>query len=118
ELPVFDALSSGWSGRKDLSAELAGGEVTNAGRIESADAVMLGGRAVNLGEIEIDDGSLLMVGADAVYLTRFDDPVLIQLPRGGVGAAGAPGPGAGGSEEPARYAVENQGRIDAGRGHV
>ncbi|MEZ4278805.1 MAG: hypothetical protein R3F21_04200 [Myxococcota bacterium] len=108
ELGDFDALSSGWSGRKDLFAELAGGDVTNTGRIDSADAVMLGGRVMNLGEIEIEDGSLLMVGADAVYLSRFDDPVLIQLPRGGVGAAG----------EPARYAIENHGRIDAGRGHV
>ena len=126
ELGDFDALSSGWSGHKDLFAELAGGDVTNAGRIESADAVMLGGHVVNLGEIEIDDGSLLMVGADAVYLTRFDDPVLIRLPRGGVGAAGDPGAssegsandGAGEGSGPARYAVENHGRIDAGRGHV
>ncbi len=117
ELGGWGRLASGWDGRTDFTARLAGGEVTNAGRIASADAVMLGGRTLNLGEIEIEDGSLLMVGADAVYLSRFDDPVLIQLPRGGVGAgagAGAGEPGAGS----ARYAVENHGRIDAGRGHV
>jgi hypothetical protein len=113
ELGGFDRLEAGWDGRKDLAAELAGGDVTNAGRIASADAVMLGGRTVNLGEIEIEDGSLLMVGADAVYLTRFDNPVLIRLPRGAVGAAAGSDAG-----DPARYAVENHGRIDAGRGHV
>jgi filamentous hemagglutinin family protein len=113
ELGGFDQLASGWDGRKDLAADLAGGDVTNAGRIASADAVMLGGRTVNLGEIEIEDGSLLMVGADAVYLSRFDNPVLIRLPRGAVGAATG-----GDAGDPARYAVENHGRIDAGRGHV
>ncbi|MFO0689025.1 MAG: hypothetical protein U0900_09970 [Myxococcota bacterium] len=114
ELGDLDALRTGLAGGAGLRADLSGGEVVNAGRIEAANAAMAGGRVVNLGEIEIEDGSLLMVGADAVYLRKFDDPVLIRLPRGSVGTADA-GTGSG---EPARYAVENQGRIDAGRGHV
>lgn len=108
ELPDFDAFSSGFAGSKDFRIDLTGGDVTNAGSIASSDAAFFGGRVVNLGEIEIEDGSLLMVGADAVWVTRFDNPVLIRLPRGSVGAAdGSP-----------RYAVENHGQIDAGQGHV
>ena len=46
ELGDFDLLSSGYDGRKDLRADLTGGDVTNAGQIQSSDAVMLGGRVV------------------------------------------------------------------------
>ena len=116
----FDVLSAGFGGRKDFRVDLAGGDVRNAGAISSSDAALLGGHVVNLGEIEIEDGSLLMVGADAVYVTRFDNPVLIRLPRGSVGAGTgtAPAAGAEGDDASPRYAIENHGQIDAGRGHV
>lgn len=125
ELGDLDVLHAGFAGTKDLAAELAGGEVENAGRIRSADAALLGSRVVNLGEIHVDDGSLLMVGGDAVWVSRFDDPVLVRLPRGGVGAGGDTGGASDGSTgtdastpSPARYAIENRGTLDAGRGHV
>ncbi|MEZ4333986.1 MAG: hypothetical protein R3F35_19710 [Myxococcota bacterium] len=115
ELPELDVLSAGFAGDEGLAAQLSGGEVENAGRIRSADAALMGGHVLNLGEIHVDDGSLLMVGADAVYVTRFDDPVVVRLPRGSVGTGGDGMEPASGS---ARYAIENQGTIDAGRGHV
>ncbi len=116
----FDVLSAGFGGLKDFRVDLAGGDVSNTGTISSSDAALLGGRVVNLGEIEIEDGSLLMVAADAVYVTRFDNPVLIRLPRGSVGAGTdtAPATGAEDNDASPRYAIENHGQIDAGRGHV
>ena len=64
----------------------------------------------NYGEIEIADGSLMMIGADAVYVSQFDNPVLIRLPH-------ATGRESTNPEDP-EYRVENHGQIDAGLGHV
>ena len=116
----FDVLSASFGGTKNFRADLTGGDVTNAGSISSSDAAFFGGHVLNLGEIEIEDGSLLMVGADAVWVTRFDYPVLIRLPRGGVGAGLGTDSAtdAEGEDGSPRYAIENHGQIDAGQGHV
>lgn len=114
-LPGWDALTADLEvSRAFFAALLAEGRVENTGSLRAAEAALLGGRVAHSGEIEIDDGSLLMVGADAVYLTEFGNPVLIRLPRESGTASGSVGQTDGGAE----YAIESHGRIDAGLGHV
>ncbi len=114
-LPEWSALTDDLEVSRAYFAALLGeGHVENSGVLRASNAALMGGRVVNFGEIVIDDGSLLMAGADAVYLTRFDDPVLIQIPNRGAGGSGA----SSGAGSETQYAVENHGRIDAGVGHV
>ena len=94
----------------DFVALLGEGRVLNAGELQAGHATLLARHVANQGTIDIEDGTLMMLGADAVYLRRFDDPVLIRLPHATEGPAN-------GVEDP-NYAVENEGRIDAGTGHV
>ena len=94
----------------DLVADLANGRVENNGVIAARDAALVGSRVANHGEIEIADGTLLMIADDAIQFRRFDDPVSIHVPR--VDTAG------GSTGEDSAYAIENDGRIDAGLGHV
>ena len=93
-----------------LAADLAGGLVENNGVIAAPDAALVSSRVANHGEIEIADGTLLMVAADAIQFRRFDDPVSIHVPRIDAATESA-------SDDPT-YAIENEGRIDAGLGHV
>jgi len=114
-LPEWDALTDDLAvSRAYFAALLSEGRVENSGVLRASNAALVGDRVVNLGEIVIADGSLLMVGADAIYLTEFDNPVLIQIPTRGAGSSGA----GGGGDGEVQYAVENHGRIDAGVGHV
>jgi len=114
-LPEWSALTDDLQvSRAYFAALLSQGRVENSGVLRASNAALIGDRVVNFGEIVIDDGSLLMAGADAIYLREFDDPVLIQIPNRGAGGPGA-ADGAGGET---RYAVENHGRINAGVGHV
>ena len=106
--PNWDAITESISEQGDFFGLLGEASVENDGRLDARDAALVGGRVVNRGEIEIDDGSLLMVGADAVYLSRFDDPVYFRLPHRSDAS----------DASQTRYAVENHGRIDAGQGHV
>jgi filamentous hemagglutinin family protein len=114
-LPEWSALTDDFQiSRAYFAALLSEGRVENSGTLRASNAALLGDRVVNFGEIVIDDGSLLMAGADAIYLTKFDDPVLIQIPNRGSGGSGT----GSGSNGDIQYAVENHGRIDAGVGHV
>ncbi len=98
----------------DFVAVMSSGAVENQGLISAVNASLLGGRVENQGSIEIADGSLMMIGADAVYVTQLDNPVLVRLPHGSLSATGASEAAPG----PPEYRVENTGRIDAGLGHV
>lgn len=114
-LPEWSALTDDLHvSRAYFAALLSEGRVENSGTLRASNAALLGDRVLNFGEIVVADGSLLMVGADAVYLTEFDNPVLIQIPTRGADGSGAGGGGDGAVE----YAIENHGRIDAGLGHV
>ncbi|MBJ21412.1 MAG: hypothetical protein CL933_18550 [Deltaproteobacteria bacterium] len=86
------------------------GTVDNDGRLESQNAALLGSRVANHGEIEIADGSLMMIGADAIYVSQFDNPVLFRLPHATAQARAD-------SDDP-EYRVANHGQINAGLGHV
>ena len=113
-LDDWDALTSDFLAAKDFFGLLKGGTVENRGSIAAPNAALFGGRVVNFGEIEIADGSLLMLGADAVWVTEFDNPVLIKLPNLDQNDEGT----SGGTSQEVQYAIENHGRIDAGLGHV
>lgn len=114
-LPEWDALTDDLAvSRAYFAALLSEGRVENSGTLRASNAALVGDRVVNFGEIVIADGSLLMAGADAIYLTEFDNPVLIQIPTRGAGGSGT----GGGGDGETQYAVENHGRIDAGVGHV
>lgn len=104
----------------DYVAVMGSGEVENAGLIAALNASLLGGRVENQGRIEIADGSLMMLGADAVYVSQFDNPVLIRLPHATASndAANDDGEVQNASLDTASFRVENQGQIDAGLGHV
>ncbi len=91
--------------------DLSGGRITNEGVIRAGDATLLGARIANYGEIEVADGSLLMAGAEDVWIRRFDDPISIRLPKPSLDRSAA------GPAETV-YAIENDGRIEAGLGHV
>jgi filamentous hemagglutinin family protein len=112
----WDVLTRELLGEQDFFGLLGrGGEIRNHGRLGARDAILMGGRIVNYGEIEIADGSLMMLAADAIYLSEFNDPVLIRLPNDvGTEAVSAPAEGAGEGS----YAIENHGRIEAGLGHA
>ncbi len=109
-----ESVVAGLLDAKPFYARMRGGEVTNTGAIESASARLLGGRVLNQGAIEVADGTLMMLGADAVYLRAFDDPVLVRLPHRAPVETDAPGE----TESNTRARVENHGRLDAGAGHV
>ena len=98
----------------DFVALMSSGEVENRGLISALNASLFGGRVDNQGSIEIADGSLMMIGADAVYVSQLDNPVLVRLPHGSASTAGP----ADATPGPPEYRVENSGRIDAGLGHV
>jgi filamentous hemagglutinin family protein len=112
----WDVLTRELLGEQDFFGLLGrGGEIRNHGRLGAREAILMGGRIVNYGEIEIADGSLMMLAADAIYLSEFNDPVLIRLPNDvGTEAVSAPAEGAGEGS----YAIENHGRIEAGLGHA
>ena len=111
-------LFSDFLAPKNFEAILSSGSVENRGRLSAPDAVLAGGRVANYGEIEIADGSLLMMAADAVYVTTFDNPVLTKLPFPDAAPdADVSGQAASGSGD-AEYAIENQGQIDARLGNV
>ncbi|MFK7896498.1 MAG: hypothetical protein AB8G23_11715 [Myxococcota bacterium] len=110
----WDSLTEDFLGQKNLFGLLGEGTITNSGQIESQNAALLAGRVVNQGEIEVQDGTLLVVGADAVYVSQFDNPVLIRLPhRNSEQDQDAAEEG----QEP-EYAIENHGTMKAGLGHV
>ncbi len=93
-----------------FSALLGQSVVLNAGRIAAQEATLAGRRVINQGHIRIEDGTLLMAAGDAVHLKRLDDPVLVRLPQAApLESARGRGPD---------YAIDQQGTIDAGRGHV
>ena len=94
----------------DFVAVMGLGTVENQGRIAAPDVSLLGGQVANHGEINIADGSLMMIGADAVYVSQFNNPVLIRLPHATSREIANP-------DDP-DYRVENHGQIDAGLGHV
>ncbi|MAG31092.1 MAG: hypothetical protein CL908_09410 [Deltaproteobacteria bacterium] len=112
--PDWDSITGDFLANKQFFGILGDGRVDNAGRIDAPNAALISGHVENLGEIEIADGSLLMVGADAVYLSRFDDPVFVRLPYRVINAGAATDDGT----RAAEYAIENHGTIDAGIGHV
>ena len=113
-LQDWEALTSDFLAPKNFFGLLADGTVENHGSIEARNAALFGGRVVNFGEIEIDDGSLLMVGADAIWVTEFDNPVLIKIPNIEQYADQTSND----EGQDIEYAIENHGRIDAGLGHV
>ena len=95
-------------------AILGSGRVENHGSLFAPDVGLVGRRVANYGEIEVADGTLMMLGADAVYVSEFDNPVLVRLPHDSAEDARPEGSS---SDEP-EYAVENHGQIRAGLGHV
>lgn len=119
-LDPAEALTRSLLSGSGFVARLGEGTVTNTGRLTAPEARLVGRRVANHGEIRIDDGALLMLGADAVYLRAIDDPVIVRLPHG-AGASQESGSAASQESQAGAgvgYAVENTGRIDAGRGHV
>jgi filamentous hemagglutinin family protein len=110
----WDAITADFLAPQNFYGLLGGGKVENQGTIRARNAALLAGRIVNTGEIEITDGTLLMAAADAVWVTQFDNPVLVRIPHTESNASPA---------EPAEnsevgYAIENHGLLDAGLGHV
>lgn len=89
------------------------GRVHNAatGVLDARDATLLGRRIANDGHIEIADGTLVAATGDLIQLRRFDDPVVVSLPRPHAA------PPANHVEAP-EYAIEQRGTIDAGAGRV
>ncbi len=110
----WDAITADFLAPKNFFGFLGSGSFENNGSIHASDAALFAGRVANQGEIVVDDGTLLMMAADAVWVTEFDNPVLFKVPfassEAGAGEAAASGP--------VRYAIENRGRIDAGLGNV
>jgi filamentous hemagglutinin family protein len=94
----------------DYVAVTGSGTAVNHGLLQSKDATLIGSRVANYGQIEIADGSLMMLGADAVYVRQFDNPILVRLPHQSAGPDS--------SEDRPEYSVENHGQIRAGLGHV
>ena len=113
-LSDWTQLTSDFLAPKDFFGILADGRVENYGSIIAPDAALFGGRIANYGDIEIADGSLLMVAADAVWVTQFDNPVLIKLPN----LDRSQDSTIDSANQDVTYAIENHGRIDAGLGHV
>jgi filamentous hemagglutinin family protein len=109
----LDALTSLLVGEGvHVVADLAGGSISNNGLLAAPNATLAAARIANHGAIEIADGTLQMVSADSVLFVRFDDPISVSIPRTDIQAdsdTGDSGP---------TYAIENDGRIDAGLGHV
>ena len=105
-----DTITEGLLNPLDSVALLGGGVVYNGGHIEAADAALIGRRVVNHGHIEIKDGSLMMAAGDAVILRSFDNPVVVKLPDSLRSNAS--------SNHDRGYAIENEGTINAGTGHV
>ena len=110
----WDALTTDFLAPKKLFGLLSGGEIENNGSITARDAALFAGRIQNMGDIEVRDGTLLMVAADAVWVTEFDNPVLIKIPSYDPTAHAT----ADSSDSDVQYAIENHGRLDAGLGHV
>ena len=104
----WDAIQNNALARAEFSADLGGGSIRNTGLIQAQNAALISQRIQNQGEILIEDGALLMAAADGIWVRRFDHPVTIRLPQ----------PSASGEAGETRYAIENEGRIDAGLGHV
>ncbi|MEM9174088.1 MAG: hypothetical protein AAGC67_02550 [Myxococcota bacterium] len=104
-----DTITEGLTNPVDLVALTGSGSVQNLGELTAESAALIGRRVVNTGHIEIEDGTLMMIGGDAVRLVEFDNPVVVSIPR-------ANGPD--NHVEAPEYAVENRGTIDAGRGRV
>jgi filamentous hemagglutinin family protein len=117
-LEDWDALTSDFLAPKNFFGLLTDGRVENHGSIAAQSAAIFGGRVVNHGEIEIADHSLLMVGADAVWVTEFDNPVLIKIPNTDQSEGLNDDQAASDASQDAQYAIENHGHIDAGLGHV
>ncbi|HEB90792.1 MAG TPA: filamentous hemagglutinin N-terminal domain-containing protein, partial [Deltaproteobacteria bacterium] len=113
----WDAITADFLAPKNFFGFLKDGAIENDGSIHASDAALFGGRITNQGEIVVEDGTLLMLAADAVWVTEFDNPVLFKVPytTPGAGTMASDDAGAG---ESVRYAIENRGRIDAGLGHV
>lgn len=104
-----DTITEGLLDPIDFVALLGTSGVQNLGSLTAESAALIGRRVLNAGHIEIADGTLMIFGGDAVHLRRFDDPVVITLPQADRPANAVEAP---------RYAVENRGTIDAGRGRV
>ncbi|MCR9095554.1 MAG: hypothetical protein NXI30_15135 [bacterium] len=104
-----DTITEGLTNPMDLIALTGNGGVQNLGELTAETAALIGRRVVNTGHIEIEDGTLMMLGGEAVRLVEFDNPVVVEIPR-------ANGPD--NHVEAPEYAVENRGTIDAGRGRV
>jgi len=120
-LEDWDGVRADFQGSGNFLDSLIGDSVENHGSMSASSAALIGNRIMNFGEIEIADGSLMMVGADSVWITEFDNPVLIKVPNYSEPAAtngetGGSADGDGGADP--IYAIENHGRVDAGLGHV
>ena len=105
-----DSIVSRLLNPMDYVAVTGSGTAVNHGLLQSKDATLIGSRVANYGQIEIADGSLMMLGADAVYVRQFDNPILVRLPHQSAGPDS--------SEDRPEYSVENHGQIRAGLGHV
>jgi filamentous hemagglutinin family protein len=117
-LQDWDVLTSDFLAPKNFFGLLTDGTVENHGSIAAQNAAIFGGRVVNHGEIEIADHSLLMVGADAVWVTEFDNPVLIKIPNTASYEDLNDDQASSDASQDVQYAIENHGHIDAGLGHV
>lgn len=104
-----DTITEGLTNPMDLVALTGNGGVQNLGELTAESAALIGRRVVNTGHIEIQDGTLMMLGGDAVRLVEFGNPVVVEITR-----ANRPD----NHVEAPEYAVENRGTIDAGRGRV
>lgn len=104
-----DTITEGLTNPMDLVALTGSGSVQNLGELTAESAALIGRRVVNTGHIEINDGTLMMLGGDAVRLVEFDNPVVVEIPRSHRPDNHVEAP---------EYAVENRGTIDAGRGRV
>ncbi|MFP6655791.1 MAG: filamentous hemagglutinin N-terminal domain-containing protein, partial [Myxococcota bacterium] len=110
----WEALTADFLAPKNFYGLLADGRVENHGTIRGRNAALFGRRIVNTGEIEIKDGTLLMAAADEIWVTEFDNPVLVRIPN--VESNSVPADPAENAD--VQYAIENEGLLDAGLGHI
>ncbi len=110
----WDALTSEFLAPKNFYGVLGRGRVENNGSIHARNAALFGGSILNTGDIAVDDGTLLMVAADAIWVSEFDNPVLFNIPTYDPSAHTTNAS----ENAEVQYAIENHGRLDAGLGHV
>jgi filamentous hemagglutinin family protein len=110
----WDAITADFLAPQTLKGILGAGRIENSGSIHARDAAFFAGSILNIGDIAVDDGTLLMVAADGIWVSEFDNPILFNIPSYDPSAHTVNSSENG----EVRYAIENHGRLDAGLGHV